>query len=799
MWKHYLKIAWRNIKRNKTFSIINILGLSIGLACSMLIVLYVKDENSFDKFHKNGDQIYRVISKMNVRGDVDQTSTTGLFQGPKFAQNVPGIKGFVRYQAFSVDVKIGSEVHAQNVDRVDSNFFSVFTFPLIAGNAATCLKDPYSLVLSEDAAIKQFGTVDAIGKVVMLKDDNAFVPYRVSAVAKNCPQNSSIRFDALSAIRVTDAEKNNTENWFNSFLNTFVVLEDNANLQDVEKRMQAYFVKDAATTFNSLLKKYGMSAKDVSLPTYRLQAYTDMHLDREISSGNGIQQTSSPVYSYILSAIALFILLIACINFINLTVARSVKRAKEIGIRKVVGGGRKQLIKQFLGEALLFAFIAFGIALLLTYLMLPLFNRLSNKSLSFSYLIDIKLIVAYVLLFIITGLLAGFYPAIVLSRFDPIKTLYNRFHFSGKNYLQRSLIVMQFVLASFLIIITFVLFKQFNFLTHADLGYDDSNIVVVNQTATHSKASVVKRMLLLNPNIANVAAKNAGNNFTTAKISNDSIIKFRYETVDEKFLSELKIPMIQGRGFSPNYPSDSINSVLVNQAFVKEAGWENPIGQTVNFVTKDNKLFHVVGVVKDYHYASMNEPIGPQLFTMDNGNLMGDFYIKIKPNTETESLKFIQKTFNELFPLTPYSYKFKNDENRLQYGDIERWRQIVLFGAVLTIFISLIGLFGLSVMSSEKRKKEIGIRKVYGASVKSIIRLLTSDFLRLVLLALFISAPLAWLGANKFLQSILYKIPLTFQLFLVPDLLILLFAFITIYIQTNKSARANPIKSLKTE
>ncbi|HTN39321.1 MAG TPA: ABC transporter permease, partial [Arachidicoccus sp.] len=417
MWKHYLKTAWRNIKRNKTFSIINIFGLSIGLACSMLIVLYVKDENSFDRFHKNRDHIYRVISKMNARGDVKVTSNTGLFQGPKFAQNVPGVKGFIRYQAFSVDVKNGSEVHSENVDRVDSNFFSVFTFPLIAGNATTCLKDPYSLVLSEDAAIKQFGTVDAIGKVVMIKDDSAFVPYRVSAVAKNCPQNSSIRFDALSAIRVTDAEKSNTENWFNSFLNTFVVLEDNADLHDVEKRMQAYFVKDAATTFNSLLKKYGMSENDVSLPTYRLQAYTDMHLDRDISSGNGIRQTSSPVYSYILSAIALFILLIACINFINLTVARSVKRAKEIGIRKVVGGGRKQLIKQFLGESLLFCFIAFGIALLLTYLMLPLFNRLSNKSLSFSYLIDAKLIVTYVLLFIVTGLLAGFYPAIVLSRF----------------------------------------------------------------------------------------------------------------------------------------------------------------------------------------------------------------------------------------------------------------------------------------------------------------------------------------------------------------------------------------------
>lgn len=796
MFKHYFKIAWRNLERNKVFSVINIFGLSVGLACSMLILLYVKDETSFDKFHKNVNNIYRITTEFKVNGEDNKSAITGILPGPRFSQNIPGIKAFVRFQQNAEDTKIGMEIQSEKLFRVDTNFFSVFTFPLKYGNPFSCLKEPYSIVLSEDAAKKHFGTTDAIGKIVMLKDDSAFVPYKVTAIAKNCPQNSSIRFEALAPINISGADAKDDHNWFSDYLNTFVVLDKNADPKTVERQMQAFYKHDVRQAFADMKKQFGDVLTDPG--SYALQPYTDIHFSKDYGAANGVGGGSSTSYTYILSGIALFILLIACINFVNLTVARSIKRAKEIGIRKVVGSDRKQLIKQFLGESFLLCLIAFVVALLLTELLLPAFNTIANKQLALSYLFDAKLVAGYILLFLFTGLLSGFYPALVLSGFDPVKVMYNRFSLSGKNYLQKSLVVLQFVLASLLIVITFVLYMQFNHLTHADLGYSDKDIVVVNQSVSRSKAVVAKAALLQNTNILSASVKNSGMYNTIGKLSNDSMINFRCETIDESFLSELKIPIVQGRNFSPAFPSDSNNSVLVNESFVKQAGWGNPIGQSVRFMSDSGKAYHVAGVVKDYHYASLNEKIGAQLFSMNSDNL-GTFYIKIKPNTESESLQFIQKTFRGLFPLSPYSYSFKNDENKMQYEDVNKWKKIVLFGAVLTIFISCIGLFGLSILSAEKRTKEIGIRKVYGASVGSIIQLLSKDFLKLVLLALIISTPLAWIAAHKLLQNALYKISLSWWIFFIPDVLVLLVAFVTIYFQTNKTANTNPVKSLKTE
>lgn len=798
MLRHYFKTAWRNIRRNRVFSIINIFGLSIGLSCAMLIILYVKDEVSFDRFHKNVNNIYRIVYTSDMEGQQQKNANSGFLQGPRFAQNVPGMKTFVRVQSGTEDIKNGTEVQSQDLLYVDSSFFNVFTFPLIHGNPNTCLKDPHSVVISEKEAVKRFGTKDAIGKMILIKTDSTFTPYSVSAVTKNTPQNSSIQFDLLLPFKESRADAADNANWFNFFLNTFVVLSPKAKMNAVEKSMQEYYVKDASGIFKDLKQKYGLGPES-KVGSYNLQPFTNMHMSTDLPAQNGLTGASNPLYSYILSGIALFILLIACINFVNLTVARSVKRAKEIGIRKVIGGNRKQLIKQFLGESFLLCFIAFALALLLTELVLPFFNTLANKALALSYLFDAKLITSYVLLFLLTGLLAGFYPALVLSGFDPVKTLYNRFNLAGKNYLQKSLVVMQFVLASFLIIITFVLYAQFSHLTHAKLGYDDSNLVVVNQTATHSKAAVLKTALLQNPDIVSVAPKNGGTWITSGKLSNDSTMQFQYETVDESFLPELKIPIVQGRNFLTAFPSDSNNSILVNEAFVKKAGWKNPIGQIVNLSFDTIEDYRVIGVVKDYHYASMNEKIGPQLFTMKNANQYGTFYIKIRPGAASESLKFIQKTFKQVFPLSPYSYTFKNDENKKQYADVAKWKEIMLFGAILTIFISCIGLFGLSILSAEKRTKEIGIRKVYGASVSSIIQLLSKDFLKLVLLALVVSTPLAWMAAHKFLQSISYRISLSWWIFFIPDVLVLFIAFTTIYFQTNRTAKANPVKSLKTE
>jgi putative ABC transport system permease protein len=796
MFKNYFKIAFRNLARNKIYSFINIAGLGIGLACALLIMLYVKDEISFDRFHKNVNHIYRIARKSNGN---NVNGTTGFLQGPRFTQNVPGVKSFVRVQGGAEDIKKGTEVQEQDgVLSVDSNFFSVFTFPLLSGNPETCLTEPHSIVLSEDAAKKYFATTDAVDKVLMVKEDTGFVPYKVTAVAKRCPQNSSIQFDALLPFKVSDADAKDTHNWFNSFLTTFVVLNDNVKQQAMEKQMQSFYVADAKQTFYEMLKNDGGNPDDIPMGTYFLQPYLDMHLNTELPESNGITNTSNPMYSYLLSGIALFVLLIACINFVNLTIARSVKRAKEIGIRKVIGSNRKQLIYQFLGESFFLCTVAFALAIALVQLLLPLFNELANKALAISYLFDAKLIAGYISLYIITGLLAGFYPALVLSGYNPVQTLYSRFQIAGKNYLQKSLVILQFTLASFLIIATCIIYAQFNLLTKADLGYDDNNLVIINKNSlNHTDAAVFKNELLKNPNIVGVSVKNAGERGTGTKNSVGSTIGFADETVDENYLPLLKIPLVAGRNFSTAFPSDATQSIIVNESFVKAANWKNPVGETIQILGSSNETHRVIGVVKDYHFASLTKKITPQLFSM-NG-LYGAYYIKIKPSTAAASLKWIQKIYQQFYPMSPYTYVFKNDENRKQYADVEKWKQIILFGAILTIFISCIGLFGLSVLSAEKRTKEIGIRKVLGASVQQIVTTLSTDFIKLVAIALIIATPLVYIAANKWLLNYPYRIEMSWWLFASAGILVMLIALFTVSFQSIKAAVANPVKSLRTE
>ena len=797
MFKNYFKIALRNLQRNKVYSFINIAGLSLGLAAAMLIILYVKDEVSYDRFQKKIGNIYRItFTMLNKDGGIEhRDGISGYYQGPKFTENVPGIRSFVRIQSGGVDIKKGTDVNSEDMLKVDSSFFSVFSFPLLSGNPKTCLANPYSIVISEDEAKKQFGTTDAVGKTMMIRNDSTFVPYSVTAVAKRCPQNSSIKFDILLPFRPSPQDLQSSENWFNFFLNTFVVLDPKANVATVEKQMQQFYERDSKEALRQITEKYGAVFGKAE---YGLQSMAAIHLSKDFPPNTGLVGASNPIYSYILSGIALFILLIACINFVNLTVARSLKRAKEIGIRKVVGGNRKQLMIQFLSESFILCFIAFVMALALVKLVLPVFNDLSNKALSLSYLFDARLIAFYIVLFILTSLLAGFYPAIILSGFNPVQTLYSRFALSGKNYLQKSLVVLQFALASFLICATIIIYLQFNFLTTEKLGYDDSNLVLINKDLTRDEAKLFKEQLMKDPDIIGVAPKNGGYWSTRAKVNGDSTIDFAFETIDESYLPLLKISLASGRNFSKDFPSDSTHSVLINESFAKQAGWKNPIGKEVNFWMNNKKLI-VIGVVKDYHFEALSKKIGPQLFTMDPGNRFGMMNIKIRPNTAGSSLAYIQKTFKSLFPLTPYSYVFKLDENRKNYEAEAKWKQIMLFGAILTIFISCIGLFGLSVLSAEKRTKEIGIRKVLGASVGSIITTLSTDFLKLVILSMLLAIPAAWLVAGKWLENYPYRISLSWWMFSIAAIVVVMIALATVSFQAIKAAVANPVKSLRTE
>ncbi|MEZ2440263.1 ABC transporter permease [Chitinophaga sp. RCC_12] len=799
MLRNYLKIAIRTLAQNKIYSLINIAGLTIGLTCAMLILLYVKDEVSFDRFHKKSASIYRIVSRVVVNGTEQRFSSTGLLQGPRFTRNVSGIKSFVRVQDGRADLKKGAEVESRDLLFVDANFLSVFTFPLIDGDAQSCLKDPHSVVLTKEEAKKQFGTENAVGKILMLRENEKFVPYQVTAVTENCPQNSTIEFKILLPIRETQADLNNNENWFSYYLNTFVELNDNADPNSVAQQMQRFYVKDASATLKAMNARFGQPDNS-RLETYSLQPFLNIHLSKDLSAQNGLQKASNPVYAYILSGIALFVLLIANINFVNLTVSRSVRRAKEIGIRKAIGSDRRQLIIQFLGESFVLCAIAFALAIILAQLALPLFNDLSSKKLAISYLFDFKLLAGYFALFLLTGLLAGFYPAIILSGYKPVETLYSRFTLKGNGGLQKSLVVFQFTLAAFLIIATFTIYSQFNYLTKAELGYDDRDIIIVNKdNMSHQEAAVFKHELLSYPDIAYVAPKNGGYWGTAAKLDNDSSINFAWETVDESYLHTLKIPLVKGRNFSVDYPGDSVHSVLVNETFVKEAGWKDPIGKSVVFNFQNNKTYKVIGVVKDHHFTTLNEKIRAQLFTMSNSNPYGTFYIKIRPNTATRSLKYIETKFRSFFPFSPYTYVFKNELNQRNYESEARWKQIIFFGAVLTIFISCIGLFGLSVLSAEKRTKEIGIRKVLGASVQNIAAALSLEFVKLVIIALVIAIPLAWLAGVKWLENYPYRITMGWSLFGWAGMLVLLIAMCTVSFQAVKAALANPVKSLRSE
>lgn len=797
MFKNYFKTAFRNLLHNKIYSFINIAGLNLGLACAMLIMSYVQDEVSYDRFHKNVNQIYR-IDKQQTRedGSVHYGSSTGYFPGPRFSARIPEIQSFVRFQPEQVDVKTGADIQSQTVSLVDTNFFFVFSFPLLSGDAKSVLTQRNAVVITEDMAKKYFGSSNAVGKIISINGDSIFKPYVVTGVAKNCPQNSSIKFQFLLPLKVSAEDENNNSNWFNSFLSTFVVLAPGADLKAVQNKMDKVFESDAGEAISEIKNKYGV--KNIGM-SYSLEPLAAIHLGKMVPDEDEIlSDKSNPEFSYILSAIALFILLIACINFMNLTVARSVKRAKEIGIRKVIGGTRRQLLVQFLSESFILCFIAFSFAFFITMAVLPVFNQLSNKTLSLSYLFSIKLVTYYAVLFVLTSLLAGFYPGAVLSNYNPVQTLYSLFNLASKNYLQKTLVIFQFALASFLIIGSIAIFSQFNYLTTQSLGYDDSNLITVGKyPISRNEAALFKQTLMKNPDIIDVAPRNGGYNGNTVKVSGDKHVNISIETIDASYLPLLKVPVIAGRNFSADYPSDSTHSVLVNEAFVQQAGWKQPVDEQITSFDGDN--YTVIGVVKNYHYKPLTEKIEPQFFTMNPANSYGMMYIKIKPGTETASLQYIAKTFKDLFPLSPFIYNFKQDQNEQSYAAEARWKEIILFSAILTIFISCIGLFGLSVLSVEKRTKEIGIRKVLGASVSSIVSILSADFIKLIFIALAISIPFAWMATSKWLQDYPYRITLSWWLFASAGILVIAVALITTSFQSIKAAMANPVKNLRTE
>ena len=798
MIKNYFVLSWRNLLRNKVFSFINITGLSLGLACCMIIILYSKDELSFDRFHANSNHIYRITnSTIEPNGKVQNTSgITGMLPGPVFQSEIPEIKEFLRLQGDLLSVKVGAKIFEQEVTYVDDNFFSFFSFPLKEGNINTALKDLYSVVLNEELAKKFFGTSSAIGKIIELPtgEDGAFQNFTVNGIVPKSPQNSSIKVNILLPINLNFRDGKADNQWISFYLNTFVNLYPDADIEKVEAKFKVVYESKAEDQIKEAKDKYNINETF----RYGLQPLLDLHLSTDFSVANGLVDGSNPIYTKILGAIALFMLVIACINFVNLTVARSLKRAKEIGIRKVIGGERKQLIYQFLGESFVVTFLSFVLAVLLVILFLPFFNMLSNKELSFSYLLDVKLILGYISLFFFTALLAGFYPALVLSNFNPVQTLNNRIPLLGKNYLAKILVVFQFTLTTILIIGTVIIYLQYNYLKNFKLGYNDSNLVVVNiNQVKFNNLEVLRSELMKNSNVEAMTPRQSGNWLTVAKV-NDEEIEFEIYIVDSTFVTVLEIPIVSGRNFSSAYPSDNVNSVIVNEAFMKKAGWNDLNHRQVDFFY-DSIKYNVIGVIKDYHYQSLMQDVKPQLFCMNPKYNYGQLLIRIKPEQTASTIKHIEKVVKTQQPFKPFIYDFKDELNLKQYASDAKWKKIISSAAILTIFISCIGLFGLTTLSAEKRIKEIGIRKVLGASVVSIVSTLANSFLKLILISTFLSFPIAWWLVHKWIQNYPYRIDINIWIFILAGTFVLFVSMLTIGMQAIKSALANPIKSLRTE
>jgi putative ABC transport system permease protein len=795
MLTSYFKIALRYLAKSKVYSFINMAGLSLGLACVMLIVLYTKDEVSFDRFHKNVNSLYQIA--IDVRfpdgSSFAKFGVTGIQLGPMFKANLPEIESYVRLSKSHRNIKLGENLQSQPVMQADSNFFSMLNFPLLQGNLKTALQQPNSVVLSQDMATRHFGTEDALNKTILFEREGVLEPYTVTGVAKRCPQNSSIQFDFLLPFNTPMGEQPKDDHWVNFGVNTLVRLSAGSDPGVVAAKMQQFFEKESKGAMDRLRAQGFTHTLD-----HQLQRFTDIHLSQSFQAELALAKGSNPLYSYILSGIAAFILIIACINFVNLTIARSLKRAKEIGIRKVVGSGRQQLIRQFLGESFLLCAISFVSAILLAQLLLPPFNTMTNKALSLSYLTDAALLTGYVILFVVTGLLAGFYPAIVLSSYNPVQVLYHQFRLSGKNYLQKGLVIFQFALATVMILATLTMYQQFDYLTTKDLGYDSNHILQVKKrNLSPREAKLFREELMKDHNIISVAPHLHSGMF--ANIKEGAMQFFTYEIVDEYFMDLLKLQILDGRNFSPLFPSDSGNAVVVNEAFIKVMGWDTAIGKEV-FPTQGGKKT-VVGVVKDYHYESLKNAIGPQIFgsAYDPKYPYDQVLIRIKPNSASSSIPHIESTFKRLFPMVPYSYQFHDEINRQNYQSESNWTKMILAGALLTIFIAGIGLLGLSILTAEKRFKEIGIRKVLGASVNIIVVTLSKDFLRLILLALLIAMPIAYYVSQVWLETYPYRTEIGIEIFVGAGLLVMTIALATIGYQSIKTALMNPVESLRNE
>lgn len=806
MIQNYFKIALRNLWRHKSFSAINIFGLAIGIATCLIIMLFVQHELSFDRYNTKADQIVRVVFKVTMQGD----NLGEAHVMPPVAQTLradyPEVLDATRLRNNGMPkILYGDKTfNDQTFAFADSNFLKVFTLPLIKGDANTALAEPNSLVITQAIATRYFGKEDPIGKIITLKEGN--VKYKVTGVIDQVPITSHFHFDMFASMAsLADARSGS---WMSSEYYTYLVLPKGYDFKKLEAKlpqvMEKYLSPQMSKGMGITVEAFRKKGNTIGL---FLQPLTSIHLHSDFASE--LSPQGDIRYVYIFAAIALFMLALACINFINLSTAGASKRAKEVGIRKVLGSLKLQLVRQFLLESVLLTLSASVLAIVLVYMALPAFNQLSGKNLSLQ-LINTPFLIPFLLGFtLITSILAGSYPAFYLSSFNPISVLKGKFS-SGKKSagLRSGLVVFQFFVSITLIVSTAVVYNQLSYIQHKKLGYDKEQVMILPSTeALGNRDAVFRQQLLKDPRILNVSvsgylpagSSNNNNFFIYPDEKNTQLIKSLRYDIDENYISTLGIEMSAGRNFSKDYPTDSAGAII-NETAARELGWEkDAVGHSfTNSNNNGNRAnYHIIGVVKDFHFKSLHEKITPLIMVLSNSP--GNIIVKAKTKDMAGLLSSMKKEWTTLTTEAAFSYSFVDERLNNTYLAEQKTGSILGIFAGITIFVACLGLFGLAMFTAEQRKKEIGVRKVLGATVLQITGLLSKDFLKLVFISALIAFPIAWWSMNKWLEDFAYRISISWVIFVIAGAGTMLIALLTVSYQSIKAAKADPVKNLRTE
>jgi putative ABC transport system permease protein len=791
MIRNYFKIAWRNIAHNKSFSAINILGLALGMACSLLIFLWIQDEFSVDAYHTNGPQLYNVMERQFYDGKVEASSGTPGLLADELKKEFPEIAyaaglSWEEERTFSV----GDKLNKEKGRAAGADWFRMFSIPLLAGTAETALNAPANIAISRKLATNYFGSPQvAMGKSIRIgnKED-----YQVSAVFDDIPKNGSVTYDYLLSWQDLLRHNEWLKEWGTNVPETRIQLRVDRNGVSADPARLEAKMKSFLKSRNPGMEKRGL---DIQL---FLQPHEDAYLYSNFK--NGYQEGGRIEYVRLFGIVAVFILLIACINFMNLATARSVKRAREVGVRKVVGAGRNWLIGQFIGEAMVLTFMALVIAMSLVWLLLPIFNSLTEKHIAFQFA-TASFWFMLLGMTLVTGLVAGSYPALFLSSLNPIRVLKGTIRFgSGARLFRQGLVVFQFALSMLLIIGTIIVYRQIDFIQTKNLGFDREGMLYVSSEGElMTKYSTFKQELLRMPGIQTVTKMDGtptngfgstGNVQWPGKDTTTSV-QFQFSTVDYDFTKTLKVN-VSGRDFSRDFGADSAN-FLINETAARRIGYKDPIGKPL---TMWGKRGTIIGVVADYHQSSMHTPIEPFIAKLGQGKII---IVRIKPGQTKQALASLETLARQMNPKFPLTYRFADEAFQKLYHSETVVGTLTNYFAFLAIFISCLGLFGLAAFMAEQRTKEIGVRKVLGASVTSIVALLSQDFLKLVLVAILISSPVAWYSMSSWLQNYAYKIDIEWWIFALAGLLAIGIALLTISFQSIKAALMNPVRSLRSE